>query len=325
MEKLKKDLKSGRKISDQSIKIYASNINKLAKAITEKEYSNNNFLKNFKVIIKYLEEKKPATRKNYLASILVALSPEARGKYKKGFEKVAKEYTDYLKGQAADYERGVMEQKKTQKENNEWATKKDLEKIRRQYGNAIKKLGYTQKSTELKKEKRHMELIQKYLVASLYLIHLPRRNVYANTEIIKNKDFNKLPDQERDSNNYLVINSRNSKFFSFGNYKSVKHHGVQKIKVERKLNSIINLWLNFNKSKHLLLNSQGGKLSTNGLTKFLHKVFSPLGKNISSSMIRKIILTEKYGDESSIKEKTETATKMGHSVEEQQKTYVKKS
>tara|TARA_R110000744_G_scaffold102724_3_gene197331 strand:- start:262 stop:1077 length:816 start_codon:yes stop_codon:yes gene_type:complete len=267
-----------------------------------------------------------STRKNYLASILVGLSPQGRGKYEKGYEKVAKQYTDYLTSQAKEYENQIIEQKKSAKQQGKWVSKEALDKVRKTYANAIKKLGYTQKSKEFRKgkEKRHQELIQKYLVASLYLLHPPRRNSYANMKIISNSAFNKLPNGEKDDNNYLVVVSRNNKFFSFGDYKTKKQYGVQKITVDKGLNSVLNLWTNFNDSEHLLLDSRGNKMTTNGLTKFLYKVFEPTGKKISSTMIRHIVLTDKYGDESGYKEKLETAKAMGHSVEEQQKTYVKK-
>ena len=117
---------------------------------------------------------------------------------------------------------------------------------------------------------------------------------------------------------------KKNKYFSLGNYKTKKKHGTQKIHIDKQLNSVINLWLNFNKTDHFLLNSRGGKMTANGLTKFLQKTFEPTGKKISSSLIRSIYLTEKYGNETALKEKEKDAKEMGHSVNEQQKTYVKK-
>tara|TARA_R110000737_G_scaffold288139_1_gene294703 strand:- start:122 stop:1105 length:984 start_codon:yes stop_codon:yes gene_type:complete len=326
MEELKKEIEDNRKISKNSLNIYSKNLSKLAKDLTGKEWENTSFLKKYDGVIKHLEDMSLSTRKNYLASILVGLSPQGRGKYEKGYEKVAKQYTDYLTSQAKEYENQIIEQKKSAKQQGKWVSKEALDKVRKTYANAIKKLGYTQKSKEFRKgkEKRHQELIQKYLVASLYLLHPPRRNSYANMKIISNSAFNKLPNGEKDDNNYLVVVSRNNKFFSFGDYKTKKQYGVQKITVDKGLNSVLNLWTNFNDSEHLLLDSRGNKMTTNGLTKFLYKVFEPTGKKISSTMIRHIVLTDKYGDESGYKEKLETAKAMGHSVEEQQKTYVKK-
>ena len=216
MEELKKEIEDNRKISKNSLNIYSKNLSKLAKDLTGKEWENTSFLKKYDGVIKHLEDMSLSTRKNYLASILVGLSPQGRGKYEKGYEKVAKQYTDYLTSQAKEYENQIIEQKKSAKQQGKWVSKEALDKVRKTYANAIKKLGYTQKSKEFRKgkEKRHQELIQKYLVASLYLLHPPRRNSYANMKIISNSAFNKLPNGEKDDNNYLVVISRNNKFFS---------------------------------------------------------------------------------------------------------------
>ena len=63
-------------------------------------------------------------------------------------------------------------------------------------------------------------------------------------------------------------------------------------------------------------------MTSNGLTKYLNKTFEPSGKNnISSSMIRHIFITDKFPPQ--LKEKEEVASKMGHSVA-QQELYAKK-
>ena len=84
----------------------------------------------------------------------------------------------------------------------------------------------------------------------------------------------------------------------------MKEHGQSEILLvlyldlfDKELNSVVNLWRNFNKTEHLLIDTRGNKMTTNGLTKFLYQTFEPTGKRISSSMIRHIYLTEKYGDE----------------------------
>ena len=80
----------------------------------------------------------------------------------------------------------------------------------------------------------------------------------------------------------------------------------------------MNVWLRINKSGHLILNSQRKPITSNGLTKYLNKVFEPTGKsNISSTMLRHIFITEKIGGPA-LKEKQELADKMGHSVEQQE-------
>ena len=325
MDKLREEIKKGRDMTERSLAAYMRNIQKLSRAITKKDFNNLNFLKEHKKVIDFIDDFSLSSQRILLASILVALSPTGRGKYKKGFDKVAEKYTNYLTTQAKAYDDGIKKQRKSDKQKGNWVTMKELEKVRRKYGAYIKRIGYRQKDKEFKqgKEKRHRELIQKYLVASLYLLNAPRRNSYANMKIIKNNDYRKLSDKDKENNNYLVIVSRNKKFFSFGDYKTKKSYGVQEIPVEKKLNSVLNLWLNFNNSEYLLLNSRGQNMSTNGLTKFLQKTFEPTGKKISSTMIRHIFLSEKF-DPEVYKEMKKTAKEMGHSVAEQQETYVKK-
>ena len=153
----------------------------------------------------------------------------------------------------------------------------------------------------------------------------PRRNIYASVKIITHNDYKKVSDEIKDKTNYMIIHSRNKKTFIFSNYKTRKQHGIQRITVPKDLNSIINLWLCFNKTEYLLTDRTGSKKMTeNGLTRFLQKTFQETGKKISSTMKRHIFLTEKYGNETSIKEKQKTALNMGHSVDTQQGTYVKK-
>ena len=101
--------------------------------------------------------------------------------------------------------------------------------------------------------------------------------------------------------------------------------GLQKISIKKDLNSVLNLWLKHNPTKHFLLDSRGKKMSRNSLSKYLYKVFESAGVNISSNMLRHIYLTEKYGHESSHKEKQEDAEAMAHSVQVQQQHYVKKN
>ena len=87
------------------------------------------------------------------------------------------------------------------------------------------------------------------------------------------------------------------------------------------MNSALNIWLRFNTTGNLLLNSRKQPMTANGLTKFLQKTFEPTGKNISSSLIRHIFISEKFPAVN--QEKEEVASKMGHSVS-QQTLYSKK-
>ena len=202
----------------------------------------------------------------------------------------------------------------------------DLLKINKKYKNEVRRMGITLNCLQVK-EKFKLQLLQRYLVSSLYLYSPPRRCEYADMEIVSKSKYDSLPQDSRENNNFLVVSGRTAtkKFFSFGNYKNRKTMGLQKISIKKDLNSVLNLWLKHNPTKHFLLDSRGKKMSRNSLSKYLYKVFESAGVNISSNMLRHIYLTEKYGHESSYKEKQEDAEAMAHSVQVQQQHYVKKN
>ena len=166
--------------------------------------------------------------------------------------------------------------------------------------------------------------MQKWVIANLFLNeeNPPTRLDYSPMKIISKGEYDKLDEEERKENNYLVVLSRNNKFFSFNEYKTSGKYGENQVKVGKKLNSVLNIWLKYNKTDSLLLNSQGKPMSANGLGKEIKKVFEPTGKNISVNMLRHIFISEKYPKEK-LDEKSQDAKKMGHSVDMQEK-YSKK-
>ena len=140
--------------------------------------------------------------------------------------------------------------------------------------------------------------------------------------IIRESDYDKLSEDDLDENNYLVVKSRTNKFFHFGNYKTKKSHGIKKIPVGKILNSVLNIWLKFNTTDYLLLDTHGQKMNSNQLSKYINKVFSPTGKKISANLLRHIYITEKFPVEET-NDKKEVASNMGHSVDTQN-SYAKK-
>tara|TARA_R110002072_G_scaffold78280_2_gene181573 strand:+ start:1534 stop:2487 length:954 start_codon:yes stop_codon:yes gene_type:complete len=316
MESLKEAIRDKRNIKENSLNAYIISLRKIhEKTGADLDFKNLNWLKNESKIMNFLNSLKLATRKNYIAAIIVALSTDNKYKtesqfYREELDKIAKQYNDNIK-----------EQKKTETQETNWVSLAKLRKVMRYYKSQIKQKGL------LKKEpgdltSKQFELFQKWVVCVLYLLdeNPPLRNDYI-MQVISITDYENLKEDEL-LKNYLVIKSRNTKFFHLGEYKSSKKYGIKKIPVGTKLNSVLNIWLKYNKSGYLLLNSKKEPITPNGLTKFLNKTFEPTGKdNISSTMIRHIFISEKIGGPS-IKEKEELADKMGHNIETQS-TYKK--
>jgi hypothetical protein len=271
----------------------------------------------------FLNEQSSSTRKNYIASILVSLSPKERRKPDSKYKKVYDEYSNILLDEHSKYTEQLKDNQKNIKESENWLDWSDVQQKRINLGKEIKKMGYKQNDHELK-SKKDLQQLQQYLVLSIYTLHPPRRLEYADTKVISYRDFQKLSDNDKDNNIYLVVVSRNKKYFNFGK-KAVKSETKENIKInlDRGLNSVVNLFLNVtnNTNGYLLKDSRGNKMTKNGLSKYLSKIFSP--KRISASMLRKIFLSNEFQPENDKKKKL--AQEMNHSVSTQQSVYVKEN
>tara|TARA_R110000772_G_scaffold111119_2_gene214867 strand:+ start:157 stop:1113 length:957 start_codon:yes stop_codon:yes gene_type:complete len=318
MDILKKAIDDKRNIKANSLNAYIISISKLFKAIGhDKEFKNLDFLKDISKVKDALKKLKLSTQKNYLAAVIVSLDAMND---KEKYDKLIKDYKALLDDThnkfVEDYDNG--EKSENQKKN--WASMKDLKKIMNGlYRDIIERELF--KKTEL--NKKQMLLLQQYVICNLFLTpeNPPTRLDYAPMEIIKSHDYEKLEEEEQKENNYLVIKSRNNKFFSFNEYKTSGKYGQNNVKIGKKLNSVLNIWFKYNKTDSLLLNSKLAPMSANGLGKEIKKTFSGSGKNISVNMLRHIFISEKYPNKDT--EKEEDAKKMGHSVAMQGK-YSKK-
>lgn len=305
-------IKASRDIKDKSVKTYITSLKKIHENLeTSIDFDNLDWLKPINKVVSILNELKLTTRKNYTNAIIVALMTEA-DKYKDTLTA----YKEYLGKILSDYNEMVATQTKSKKETDNWISMADLKKIVNKHKRSVKELGLDQKDGWTKSEK---QLYQMYMVGVLYTNYPPLRNDYSNMDIISENDFKKLKKKE---NNFLVIISRNKKYFSLSSYKTEKQYGNKIIDIDSKLNSIINKWLAHNNTGFFLINSKNTSLSDNSLTKLLNKIFASSKKKISSTLIRHVYLTEKY--EAAQSEMEDDASIMGHSVSTQQSIYVKR-
>jgi hypothetical protein len=309
MEEIRNAIKEARpSLSDSSLKVYMLNLNKLKKTIDEKG-KGINFLKRREKVSEYLDNLKPATQQTYLIAIRNALlAMNKKDKLNDLIEYYYNKFLNVKKG--LDEIRGKNE--KTEKQEKNWSTMAELREVMDNYGKTIKNEGYAKKSELTKKE---MDLLQKWVVANLYLhdANPPVRLDYTPMTVISESDFEKEdPDNKQ---NYLVVKSRNQKYFIFRDYKTKKSYDEKKIKVGSKLNTALNLWLKHNKSGSLLINKEGKPMTANHFSKFVNSVFAPTGKKIGASLIRHIYISERFPAQQT--EKQEVADKMLHSVSEQ--------
>ena len=133
--------------------------------------------------------------------------------------------------------------------------------------------------------------------------------------VINHDDYIKIDNDIKKTNNYLVIKSRNNKYFAFNDYKTSKQDLQLEIPVGSKLNSLLNKWLKINTSGYLILNNRKEPMSSNGLTKYLNTIFKDTGKKISTSLIRHAYLSNRYNADHEDKQKI--ADMMMHSTLQQ--------
>jgi hypothetical protein len=316
IETLKKKINDKRDIRESSLNAYIFNINKLHKLMFDKNVESLDFLKKKDDVMKAIESKKLSTRKSYLASVVVSLMATDSD------EDLIKFYRNEMEDLAKKFNQEMVTQRKSETQDKNWVSLERLRKVMRKYRNELNEKKIFQKDKD-KLTNKEFDLLQKWVVSSLYILddNPPLRNDYL-MKVISQKDYDKLTEDQKKKQNYLVNKSRNNKTFSLGEYKTAGKYGTKLIPVGKKLNSVLNIWLKFNTSGNLLLNSKKEPMTSNGLTKYLNKVFEPTGKNnISSSMIRHIFITDKFPPK--LEEKQEVADKMGHSVS-QQELYAKK-
>lgn len=314
-DEISKLLDEKRQVKASTKKAYITNLQKLLKMLDEEVTVKNLnvVLSNPELVMDALKDKQPSTIRNYLASIVVYLMAREKlglvSKYRTQMDKYQKMNNEALSGN-----------KKSNKQEKNWSSLEELRGVLKTYKRQLDREGILKK-TEL--NKKQMDLLQKWVVGSLYIAdeaNPPLRNDYI-MEIISFKDYERLNDEQKREKNYLVVKNNTTKMFSLGEYKTSDKYGVKLIPVGKTLNKVLNVWLKYNKSKHLLLNAKGEPMNANTLTKYLIKVFEPTGKKISSSLIRSIYISEKFPPMT--QEKTELADAMLHSTSVQGNIYAK--
>jgi hypothetical protein len=323
MEALLKTIKDNRGVRDTTLKMYKTQLNRLSNSVQDKDYDSKKFLvDDQKKVLEFLSDKSNSVKKKYLASIMIALSPDKKNSPSEGDSKAYNKYKNMLNTENGIYLDSVRDNNKSDRDKKNWTTLEELNNVKNKILKKIKGAGYNFKKSKGVDSKKDFFLIQDYLIASLYLNLPPRRLDYSDMTMVSQATYNDLSENEKENNNYLVNVNKSRKFFSFGkdNSKSETDENII-IQVPKNMNDLINYWGRINKTKHLLVSRNGGKLTKNALSKQLVDIFKPTGKNISVVMLRKIYLSEKFSDKN--KEQQEIAEKMNHSVSVANTFYVK--
>ena len=281
-------------ISASSKKLYTHNLKKLNQ---DQEIKNLNFLKNKENILEQLESKKPNTKRTYLISIVSAV--------KNSENKQIKKLYDYYYPILEQLNKDLIDNtKKTDKEVDNWISEEELKEVIENCDAIIEEI-----KTKRKIDDKQYDKLLDCLILSLYTKIAPRRSL-DYIEMVVSK-----PEENQTTNYYYQ-----GKFY-FNRFKTQKTYQQQIIDVPPSLDQILKLYLKFKKgeSNKLLINVKGVGLKTStDMTNRLNKIF---GSKVSSSMLRKQFLTNKYG--SIINDLEKDTENMGTSVGTALNNYIK--
>lgn len=304
------------KIKDISIKSYLSNIKKISLDLFNSTKPSLQYFKDHSNIIKYLDNiNSLASRKNILTSILVLVKANSN-EYSPELIKI---YNDYHQLLSKEQENFYLDNMKSEKEEKNWITRNDIQ-------NKITELE-TIYNSKISKRK-FIDFLQQHLVLNLYTLLPPLRNDYVLVKVIDNEFFENNEDIIDRSYNYINLYTKR---LLLCKYKTDKYYGIKKIDLPDQLYNIIINWEKekkkyFNDKLHhdfLLLNSTNGEnMKRNSLTKYINKIFHP--KKVSTTLLRKIYLSEKYPVINTYREQAYDAFVMGHDVTTQKMIYSKK-
>jgi len=249
-----------RPISESSKKLYISKLKKLNGSVP----TTLDFLKDTKAIDAKLEAMGLNTRRSAVIAIVSALKgkePELHAHYTALMDKLNRE------------EREATKDTKSEKQQANWMSLEELEKLRQEKGSIVKKVSKKKDITD-----QQWRELQAYTLLSLYTVLPPRRSLDYVAMVIGE------PTDDRDKNYY------HDKHFTFNNFKTAKVYKQQIVAVPKSLQDILKVYLKFKpkNSDRLLVNAEGQPLTTKSVVSILNGV---TGKNISTSMIRNIYAT----------------------------------
>lgn len=299
-------------LSPSTLKVSNTNINKLFRDLNVKtDILKLDWINNFKLMIKsYLNKMNPNTRKNYLSVIISLLYND--------YEKNKDIIDDFVKESKTNFTEINLHTKSDKKCDD------DRILTLEEYDNFTKKLS--------KNPVNQMEYVM-----FMILRYIPIRNELASLKYIKNKDYEKLTNDEKNSTNWLLEKSRSLEIIR-NKYKTSNYHGKIITPIKQPLKSIIVKYIKDNEiesNNYLFMNKTktglGEVLSENALTQKLAYISKGiLGKPITTSSIFKILCCDAvkdFGDNKLINNEiikmlTEYATNRGTSVKNTIQYYI---
>ena len=307
--------KSRPQLKENTLKQYVINLNKLQKIYDTDGYD---FLQKPEDVMDKISDLHYLSQRNILNAIIVLLMALNHDeKYDDLLEEYGKLRDDLNDKYSDEQKSGVI----SDKQSKNFATTEEIFNMINKMAEDLKPIKKKSKDNITKKE---MQLLQAYTLFNIYA-RMPFRNDVAGMMAINQAQYKKLSDEEKKQNNYLVVPSKGQIYFVLNKYKTSKKYEELDLPIEDpNLRKILRYYLKMNGMGILFKTSTGKPLTRTELSKVLLKYSEKyMGKKISTTLLRKIYLSSKYGN---MKKELEKDNKvMGHSKQVALDTYVKKS
>jgi len=302
-------------VKENTVKQYEVNLKKLQKLY---ESDNYDFLSKPDDVMDKIKDLHYLSQRNILNAIVVFLMAL---NHDEKYDKLLITYGDLrdeLNDKYSDEQKsGVI----SDKQSKNFTTTEEIFKMINQMADDLKPIKKKSKDEITKKE---MQLLQAYVLFNIYS-RMPMRNDVAGMTAINQAAYKKLSEEDKKENNYLVVPSKGNIYFVLNQYKTAKKYKELDLPIEDKdLRKILRYYLKMNGMGILFKTSTGKPLTRTELSKVLLKYSKKyMDKSISTTLLRKIYLSSKYGN---MKEELEKDNKvMGHSKAVALDTYVKKA
>ena len=311
-------MKARPNLKPNTIKMYIFNLNKLKKLFQAEDLK---FLSKVTEVKEQIKDLHYTTQRNFYNAIIVYLRAKDSGSPDEEKGKIPSELIekyDTMRNELNEqYKTDNESGKISEKQKNNFVDIQEVKDMINKMEAEIKKEGLKKKENLTAKEK---QLIQVFTIYNI-LLKIPLRNDLAGMEAISRKKYNSLTDKDKEVNNYLVVDKAKMEFV-LNEYKTARKYKQKNILIPKDLEKIIRMYIRKNGMGILFKTGTGTPLTRNALSQLLIKTSQAyMNKNISTTMIRKIVLSDMFADTKKEMEKMSEIT--GHSVETMNNVYVK--
>jgi hypothetical protein len=301
-------------ISDSTVSAYTVNLEKLHDRLHgTRSFEDLEWLKDSVVVLESLQKHCVSylTQRNYLNAVVVILLN------RDGFQAALHTYQAHRDKFNDQYMEIQQTKEPSAKQAQNWVPLSEIRELIDEYDEHAKLL----------RNHADINLKDKVAMQDRFMLHFwttyPMRNDLHDTRVITKRVFNALDQVDKDNNNYIIVGKE--VVLSIGNYKTRKKYGVKKIPIEEKpVLKAMKQWLSVSpNSEYILVNVKDGTpMSSLHITQNLTRIFKKhFNKSVGSTLLRHIVLTEKFGKQ--LQDMELMADMMAHTVSTAHNIYIK--